>query len=757
MDLKKFLPGLDKKEKEEFYWALIIEPGWVQAGIWKIVGDAAEVTYTSQPVAWEMDTELVSASDTVLSAAIQNFPEDSSEPTKTVFGVSYGWIKDGEIAHEHLEKIKNICTELSLAPVGFVVMAEAITHLIKSETGASVNSIVLGIYKQNLELSLFDKGKLVGTTQIARSVSLIEDVVEGLTRLATGESLPSGILIYDGREGDLEDARQDLLKVDWENYENIKFLHSPKIEVINSERKVFAVSLAGASELAGITSLVSNAVPDQVEVEDVVLKNIEPPPQSVGSDENLVAPEDMGFVVEKGADFTEANDVNGVGKVDSITSEEDLGLMESNVSPASDTMELEKDEVIKKSGKVNLLNKFTGNFSGLLGSMRKVRFKSPNISGGTKPFVWGGIFLILFGILAGVFWWFVPKATVVIYLSSKKLEEKIELSIDTSITEPDFGSKLVPGKIVDTSISGEKTADTTGSKTVGDKASGEVTIYRVGPQLSLSAGTLINGPSNLKFVIENSVSVASGSAITQGETKVSVSAQDIGAQYNLAEGTTFSVGNYSENDMGAKNDSSFSGGSSRDIRAVSKEDQSGLQEELTQELADKAEDELALKVGSNEFLINESLESSGVTSDFNNKVGDEANSLTLKLNLKFAGIVVSKDHLAKISEEALKGKVSEGFVLNNDQLSYSFGDIKKDGDKFRLIVQVVANLLPDVNNDDIKSKIKGRQIQIAKNYLQAGIPAFTRVEIKIKPSFPGKLKTLPHLEKNIEVQFSADR
>jgi len=29
--------------------------------------------------------------------------------------------------------------------------------------------------------------------------------------------------------------------------------------------------------------------------------------------------------------------------------------------------------------------------------------------------------------------------------------------------------------------------------------------------------------------------------------------------------------------------------------------------------------------------------------------------------------------------------------------------------------------------------------------------------MKIKPSFPGKLKTLPHVDKNIDIQLAADR
>ncbi len=747
MDLKKFLPGLDKSEKEEFYWALTIEPGWVQAGIWKITGNSAEVTFTSQPVAWEMESELVNAADTVLSTAIQNFPQDAQEPTKTVFGVSYSWIKEGEISPDHLDKIKKICTDLSLVPVGFVVMAEAIAHLIKSETGTPVNSIVLGIYKQNLELSLFEKGKLIGTTQIARSVSLVEDVIEGLTRLSTGEILPSGMLVYDGREGDLEDARQELLKVDWETYGSLKFLHSPKIELVDYQRKIFAVSLAGASELAGVTNLIAKTIPEIETENKTIVKEIQVEPKKSEANLDGISPEEMGFEVMKEHNMPDPPE---------LTSEHDLGMIESNVVSVP-----ESNTTIKTKAKGLLNTSYLENikvmFSGFVNNFSKFKVAKPSFSAGPKPFAWGVFFLLLIATLAGLFWWFAPKATVTIYLSPRKLEESIELTVDTEISESDFSSKMVSGKVIETNVSGEKTTQTTGTKTVGDKSTGKVKIYRVGPQISLNPGTFINGPNSLKFVVDNQVLVASGSASTPGETEVSVSAQDIGAEYNLASGTTFSVGNYSTSDMEAKNSSAFSGGNSRQTKAVSKSDQEGLQKDLSGELTDSAEDELLSKITDDDFLIKESIVSKVISSDYDRKVGDEAESVGLNLDLGISGIVVNKSDLSKLSEAILTGKVSDGFIMSTDQINYSFGEFKEDNGKYKFDLKVVANLLPNVNVDDVKSKITGRQIQIAKDYLQTSIPAFTRVEIKIKPVFPGKLKTLPHVEKNIEVQFSSER
>src|SRR3990170_4522634 len=181
MDLKSFLPHTDKEKEKEYFWSLIIEPGWVQAGVWNIEGEKAEVISISPTTAWETEGELLGAADAALSAAVQNLPD-----------------------------------------------------------------------------------------------TMADDVAEGLARFSGSEAFPSRIILYNGKEGELEEVKQTLLNVSWESFEKIKFLHSPKVEIVTPERKVLAVSLAGASEIAnvtgvGIAKVVGGIEKEEPEEENVVL------------------------------------------------------------------------------------------------------------------------------------------------------------------------------------------------------------------------------------------------------------------------------------------------------------------------------------------------------------------------------------------------------------------------------------------------------------------------------------------------------
>lgn len=757
MDLKKFLPKKESPSSIEYLWALVIEPGWVQSGIWYIGEEKAHVVEVSIPTAWEGD-DLVDACDASLSSAIQNFSPEEKEPQKTVFGVTTGWVKEGEIKEEILQKLKVVCSKLSLTPVGFVVLPEAITHLIKSEEGSPVNAVVLGVYKETLELSVFRLGRLSGSTQIARSVSIVDDVVEGLTRLSNDEPTPSRFLIYDGREGELEEAKQNLLKANWEDYKDLKFLHTPKVEIIDVDKKVNAVSLAGASEIANVKSLEikKDRQAKTNESEEVVDERHE-----VGNlvmDEDMPTPEELGFEMDK--DIGEKLDSEENKSIEEDFSNQSfpnsLPEMKQQIekkvfTTENENMESTSEEVKFPGKKFNLKKLFKPFVSGFIHKPGKMRI--PKM--GNKPFVIG-IFILIFIVLGGfAAWWFLPRAEVTLYVAPQKLEEKINFSVDQD-NSSDTDANVLAGKIIGSDVSGEKTKGTTGTKTVGEKANGEVTIYRVGVQINLLAGTLISGPSGLKYSLADSITVASGSAGTPGTTTVKVVAEDIGSEYNLASDSTFAVSNYSSSDMEAKNETAFSGGSSREINAVSEDDQETLKDELMKELGDEALNDLEGEVGSEEILLTDSKTTNTSSFDFSNKVGDEADTLKLSMELSVSAIVINKEELEKLAEKVLKEKVPEGFTLRKEQIDF---EIKSSGGKEENTFEARAsvNLLPQIDIDVIKSKIKGKYPKLVEDYLKKEASGFSRAEIKINPALTGRLRTLPHVASNIDIEISAEK
>lgn len=721
MNLKDFFA--QKENPPELFWSLVLEEAFVQAGIWYIKEDGvAEVIATSPPTPWEEEEELLGSADAALSSCIQKLPEEFPEPTKTVFGVASSWIEGGEIKEEYLGKIKRICSELSLTPTGFVVLSEAFAHLFKSEEGSPVSAVILGLGKQNLEISVFKLGNLVGNTQVARSVSLVDDVVEGLSRFKEASPLPSRIIVFDGKEGEITEARDTLSGVSWEDNDKIKFLHTPKVEVLTSERKVLATSLAGASEIANVSKI-------ETKGEEIPLKQ-ETFEENVGPVDKMPNARELGFVV--GEDINE----NPVGQQTPVT--------ETPIStPPSPIVSQERLDFINKFKPNKYLEKTKNLFHSLYGKFTSI---SPSQNPmGKKRLV--SLSIILGVVLVGLFsfWWFYPKASVAIYVSPKKFEKEFEMGFPDS-------------EVVTSDVSGDKTKSASGTKQVGEKAKGTVQIRNgTASSINLSAGTVILSAGDLKYSLDNSASVSAAlSPSSPGTSSVSVTAEAIGAEYNLAKDETFKVGNYPKAEVDATSTSDFSGGSSRDISAVSKEDQEKLREDLTQELLEKAKEDLTSKASEDKILVDDFVETKVVDETFNHRVGDEADNVKLSMDLRAKAIITDRTKLAEKVREELKDSVPSGFVLRDSQITYKFDFDREEDENFFFNVSVVVNFLPEIKQEEIIKKIAGRSPEVVESYLTT-IPGYSRAEIRLRPRFPGPFGTLPRVAKNITIEITAER
>jgi len=689
------------KDKKENFWALLIEPEWISSAIWQVVDKKIEIVSTSVATRWDSSdgemNDLIEHIDTSLSSCTQNLPDDIPDPTKTVFGVPNSWIEGGNIKSEYLVKLKKICQDLSLVPSGFVVLSEAISHFIKQTEEVPLSGIVVGISNDVLDLSIFNLGKLVGTTSVFRSVSIEEDMIEGLSRLGReSENFPSRIILFNQKEQELEEIKRDLDSVDWNKIDNSKFIHTPRVEIFDPSKKIIAVALAGGSELGevkGITEIPHeiDTKTEEMPLEDVV--NIKEP--------NDITAEDLGFVTES-------------------------------------------TSVLPKLPELPKFNNIVASFA----HFKKPNFKLPkfNFSFGSKPLIMVGALIITTLVVSFILWWFLPKATVTIYVSPKKLEENISLEIGNDIK----------GEEISVSVNGEKTKATTGTKTVGEKAKGQVKIQNgTGELVNLKSGTVLASLSDLKFITTKSASISAATSTTEpGFATVDVEASSIGSEFNLSKDEKFKVSNYPRADVEAISIDVFTGGSSRQISAVSEEDKKKLTKELKDELTLEAKQKLTDKITEDMLIVDASFKEEIEEEDYSNKVGDEATNLKLSLTLKITSTVVSKKDLSDISKRSLDGKIPTGFVLRDDQITYGFGT---SDEKNKFDVRISANLLPQIDPIVVAKQISGKYPRLAEDFLSSSVPGFINAELRFKPPLSGKLGTLPHISKNITVLISAEK
>lgn len=724
MNLKDFLAN--REHPPELYWSLVMEEGWIQAGVWYIGETAAEVISVSSGAAWSTDEELLSAADAALSSAVQKLPENYKEPNKTVFGVSASWVKGGEIKEEYLGKIKKLCAELSLVPVGFVVLPEAIAHLYKSEEGAPLSAVVLKLGEENLEISVFKLGNLVGTTDVSRSVSLIEDVTEGLSRFEGAVPLPSRFIVYDGREGELEEAKNVLMQASWSESEKVKFLHTPKAEILNSDRKVLATSLAGAAEIGHVSQIASVEPQEDEKIDD----ETEPV-------EETVSPENMGFAI--GSDVAA-----GEKEIQNVVSSQPVAPI-STPKPPFNPAKLASEYLAKSK---NLFHSFSSRVS----------------AGGTTPpraknNSWTVVLVLaVLGVIgAGIFWWFYPKAKVTVFVTPRRFEQQVQVSFSPT-GQFDATAGVIPAQVITDQVKGEKTKSATGSQLIGNRSVGTVQIANGNSSaINLAAGTILTSSAGLKFVTAATASV-SGQILpgSPGTATTNVNAGDIGAQYNLAKGEVFSVGNYSKALVAGTSTADFSGGSSQEVSAVSKNDESGLETDLKSELTQNAKNDIAAKVSADQIFVTDLAGIDTSSESFDHKVGDQADSLKLDLALNATGLGADKSKLLEYAKSVLNDKIPAGYTLTDNQIDFKFAFIGQLNGNYSYNVTIGANFLPQVDTQKVINLIVGKTPSVAQDYLNS-IPGFGHAEVTLNFKFPAPFNTLPRIPGNITLAIQPEQ
>ena len=674
--------------------ALEISPGVTKSAVWTVINSQTQVVAVSSPANWQPQKidSLITAIDATISEASSRVDENGKIAiNKVILGLSTSWIKDEKIDPEKMAWIRQICEKLKLTPVGFVVTFEAVIRFVQHKEGVPLTAITLGFWANDLEISLVRLGKIESSVTVSRSQNLTDDVVEGLSRFPSVDMLPSRMLLYDSGI-DLEEVKQLLLSYPWLSpTRKFGFLHFPKVEILPADFTIRAIALSGGTEVA---------------VSLGMLDKPESPMNEVHRTETFVAA-DFGFTSE---------DVHNKPAV-----------TEAEVVPVE--VQVEKPKFT--------LPKFSLPHP-------NIHFSFPQIS---FNFKWGINLLILLFVFIGLFIlvWTVPKA-------------KVSLEFQAKLIEHSFVTELIT-QSVEASATETLSASTTGTKIVGDKATGSVSMSNaLDIPKNFPAGTTIFSPSGLKFILDSDVLVASASGsagnLVVGKSTAKVTASQVGTELNLSSGTIFRIGTFAVTQISAQNDQAFSGGSSREVKAVAKADVESLRNQILDKAKTNAKQQLMDKTTSQKLIL-DSITTQTISEDLNHKIGDSADNVSLKLTVQSKGVVVDNIDLTKIITTEITPLIPSGFLSQSIEIS-NLSIKKSKGSVSQISVSAVAKVAPRIDSLDVIKEISGKSLDSARKYLQS-LPSIVKIDIKISPSLPIITSRLPYRRERIEILICVER
>ena len=375
----------------------------------------------------------------------------------------------------------------------------------------------------------------------------------------------------------------------------------------------------------------------------------------------------------------------------------------------------------------------------------------------------GGVGLIAFLVWAIAI---APHATVV--LSARTSDVQIDTPVTlASDSQTDVTKKTLPSVTESETKSDSVDFVPTGTKDVGDKASGTVEFSNCstdGQPKTIPAGTYLNyGTYN--YIVQATVvvpkAVFPGTGCGNGilgpgvSADVQVVAENAGDQYNTSPGASFEVAGFTS-DMTASSSGGITGGSSKTVTVVSAQDVQKAESQLTQDNSDTIKKDLQGKFDSGTTVIDDSFTANTgkqtITPDIGEEVTDGKATLAVQITYSMTGVAnAALDDFLNGAITQQLGNVDSKRIYDSGARSASLTDFTLSKDKKSATLQLSATgkVGPKIDDNNIKNIVKGKRYGDIQNDLKA-IDGVSDVHLDLSPFW---VFSVPNDPNKITIEF----
>jgi len=351
------------------------------------------------------------------------------------------------------------------------------------------------------------------------------------------------------------------------------------------------------------------------------------------------------------------------------------------------------------------------------------------------------------------------KATVTLYLTPYSFSQQQNITLDPDAVDVDINRKIIPVGYKTFDIATSATVATTGQKTIGDRARGEVVVYNKQSSVQdIPKGAILIDEQGHKFETETTAQIAASSSdldagiITLGQTRVSLIAADIGPEFNIAADSAIQFKDYPESALIARLKTPMAGGSRSQIQAVSNEDKVSLENAINADAVISISERVTQETAGISGIINDLQQIKKGRIDYNREIGEQADQLT--------GNLISTIKIYYLDPQA-KLKLINAFLGDNNEFKESDIDIER----FNLTItsakfnnQTISGMLtidgqsnPKIDRLALAKSLAGKFRRPAINLIKSQ-PRLYNYQISTNFSFLSAINPLPFRLQNITIE-----
>lgn len=644
----------------------------------------------------------------------------------------------GELKSMYLDALMSVVKENDLDSMGYFELDELLSRSYLHLEQAALNAVFVEVDSAAVSAYVYQAGNRIFADSVAKTQDIVADIEEIFSHVHD-ISLPPRIILYDSS---LQHTTSDALLV--HKWKKDLFIHIPKVDIVKDHELLQALDIGMKDRIFGETGNVRNTPSDtSVFALPQTDTKVETEPHMNETDISKGAESVMGFMI--GADVAPGTDSKETEKAAFQfypKHEENAHDVDSHQTDMPDHfMPMTHVDGQNMSQKKNsIMQNITSFFSGF--RMKYIHGKGLLISGllGFTVLLGAGIYAVLF---------MYHTADVTLLYDSEAIEKKIRFSNELQIEE----SKE--------SFTVSASVPTTGTKDIGEKAKGSVTIYNADTESKkFPKGTTLSTSDGLSFTLTEDITAdAASQTITDegdiltstSKTQTSAVAVAIGPKSNIKKDVKLKIGSLSDTVYFARTSNNFTGGTEKKIQTASKEDIALLDKEIEKQIQEKSK--TYLKNATDRNII-ESLTSIDKTKEtYSKEIAEEATSIDADVTADVTFYSYDEAFVKNKIAEEYADSAPNGYVIEPDGVEYTITSAEKDEDSGDISIVVEATAYPSLKIDHQKliQEIKGKSVKSAEE-IAIKEYAVKRFEVRVTAPVSFLESHVPFFSKNITVK-----
>jgi len=353
--------------------------------------------------------------------------------------------------------------------------------------------------------------------------------------------------------------------------------------------------------------------------------------------------------------------------------------------------------------------------------------------------------LISLALLGMLLLFVVPMATVTLVPPRQPLIVSVPVVAAVGVEEVDHQTGQVPARIVQTRVEGHGSIPTSGRRDApADPATGSVIfINQRATQVRVPESTIVATSTglNVRFQVTRAVTVPAGVGMT---AEAPIEALEPGPRGNVPAFTINRIEGPLSLALRVINDRPTEGGSVRQVGVVTPQDKERLRAALLERVRQEAYQRLGEMLREGEFVPPETVETYVLAETFDRFAGEDAESLSLRLELLARGLAVDTHGAEELIERVLRERVPPGKRLLDQEPQFELGPVTVlDEREIRFTATATATVVGGVDIAAVRAAIRGMKPAEALAILQRDFQLGAEPRLSLEPDWLGRVPWLP--------------